>query len=178
MTDREDAQALSEAIYAKWDRDDSSRTHTEQAEDVIDELRESGWVLRGDGPDLGITEGSPLGQSYMTRPELYREACTPRQGVLDEHFVASLRWRIIQDDPGYWDKERDNHFSQPWAVALRAAIGEAWDSYREAEYMLSHESHGSYTAEAHGKRYVAIKVIRSIARELYRTTVPDDERIL
>lgn len=177
MIDHEPGMALSEAIDAKWDVLDQSRTQVEQAEDVIDHLRDSGWVLREDAPDIGVTEGSPLGQNYMTRPELYREACTPREG-LDEHFVASLRWRIIQDDHGYWDKERDNHFSQPWAVALRAAIGEAWDSYREAEYMLSHESHGSYTAEAHGKRYVAIKVIRSIARELYRTTVPDDERIL
>lgn len=166
--------ALSEAINAKWDEGDRVRTHTEQAEAVLEELSNRGWVLR-QPVDIGESESSPLGQNYLTRPELYREACTPREG-LDEHFVASLRWRIIQDDPGYWDKERDNHFSQPWAVALRAAIGEAWDSYQEAEYMLSHEAHGSYTAEAHGKRYVAIKVIRNIARELYRTTVPDDER--
>lgn len=178
MTEYEPQQALAEAISAKWDSRDRVRTHLEQAADVIEELRESGWVLREDGPDTGITEGSPLGQNYMTRQELYVEACTPRS-TLSEEFVASLGWRIIQDDPGYWDRERDNWFSQPWAVALRAAIGEAWDSYREAEFILADSDIPARTAQfAHGQRYVAMKVIRNITRELYRHTVPDEERSL
>lgn len=127
-----------------------------------------------------LTEPLPgLSKKYMTRPELYREACTPREG-LDEHFVASLRFRIIQDDPGRWDEERDNHFCLNWCVALRAAIGEAWDSYTEAEFSLKDTSSVTRYAQgwAHGQRYTAMKVIRDIAREMYRETVPQDERVM
>lgn len=117
----------------------------------------------------------------MSRPELYRESCTPRSSM-SEHFVASLTFRIIEDDPGRWDPEADNHFCLPQHVALRAAIGEAWDSYTEAEFFInegSKEHPSEHSAGyAHGQRYTAMKVIRNIAQELYRHTVPSEERVL
>lgn len=118
---------------------------------------------------------------YMTRQELYREACAPRS-TISEEFVQSLRFRIIQDDPEQWDEERETATCQPWCVALRTAIREAWDSYTEAEYHLTQESARARMERsigyAHGQRYTAMKVIRNIAREMYRHTVPHEERIL
>lgn len=115
-----------------------------------------------------------LDAKYLTRPELYRESCAPRP--ITEHFVHSLRFRIIQDDPG----QRDGS-CQPWCVALRTAIHEAWDSYTDAEFTVKNatlSSPESRLSRAQGQQYTAVKVIRNIALELYRHTVPHEERIL
>lgn len=124
-----------------------------------------------------------LDAKYMTRQEIYREACAPRAD-LSEHFVDSLRFRIIQDDPGYWDKELDNHVCLPQYVALRAAISEAWEGYTIAERTIEKAPHieaamrDTVVGEAFGRRHVAMRVIRDIARELYRHTVPHEERTM
>lgn len=121
-----------------------------------------------------------LDEKYMSRADLYREACTPRS-TISVHFVSSLRFRIIQDDPERWDEELAKQVCQPWCVALRSAIREAWDDYRSAEYTVAPERLGTnedIRSYAYGQRYTAMKVIRTIAREMYRETVPQDERIM
>lgn len=98
----------------------------------------------------------------LTPPDIYRAACALKS--LPENFATSMRAYVFYLERGHnvYDVTTDNYYSPSWGTALRAAIG-------QAEEWLGLDT----IAEYHGNT-----LLRRIAQELCRDTVPPEERLL
>ena len=108
---------------------------------------------------------------YMTKADLYRAACAGQP--LPDGFVKSLRWHLIR--AGSADAK---------SVAIRAAISlaEEWKGVAEASRALGQEEKSSladyHAGSNHQATYCANMLLRHLAQELYRDSVPRGERVL
>lgn len=119
-----------------------------------------------------------LDKTMMSRADLYRWANDPGS-ELSQEVVDSACSRILQQDEGHWDAELDNWVCDNWCVALRAVLGEAWETYLVAQHLIDNNpALGLFIAEAHGRQYVARMLIRRIVQNMFREDVPREERML
>lgn len=98
----------------------------------------------------------------LTPQEIYRAASTPV--ALPDNFAHSLMAYVIYLERGHevYDYETDNRYSPAWGTALRAAIGQGaeWVGIDGFDALFGNS------------------LLRRIAQELCRDTVPREERLL
>lgn len=97
----------------------------------------------------------------LSPQEMYHIACIPVH--LPDNFAKSLRAYVFFLERGHevYDYEMDNRYSPVWGTALRSAIGQAEEWIIIGDHLFAGRT-----------------ILRRIATELCRDSVPREERIL